>query len=171
MSFPVFPCNWFIVLSLSYVWLCNSMDYSTPGFPVLHISQSLLKVVSTESAMPSNLSSSVIPFSSCPQSFPASRSFPKSWLFASGGQSIGTSTSVLPMSIQGQFPLGLTGLISLRSKGLSRVLFSTTVWKHQFFGNLWDNIKCTNIRIIEVPEVEQRKDLRKYLKKYTWKFP
>ena len=80
------------------------------------------------------ISSSVTPFSSCPQSFPASESFPISWLFASGGQSIGASasTSVLPMNIQGWFPLELTGLI-LRSKGLSIVFSSTTVQKHQFF--------------------------------------
>ena len=70
-----------------------------------------------------NISSSVAPFSSCSQSFPASGSFPMSWLFASGVQSIevSASASVLPMNIQGQFPLELTGLISLQSKGLSRV--------------------------------------------------
>jgi len=68
-----------------------------------------------------NISSSVIPFSSWPQSFPASGSFPMSQLFTSGGQSIGASTSVLPMNIQDWFPLGLTCLISLQSKGLSRV--------------------------------------------------
>ena len=69
------------------------------------------------------MSSSVVPFSSCPQYFPASRSFPMSWLFASDGQSAGASASasVLPMNIQGWFPLGLTGLISLLSKGLSGV--------------------------------------------------
>ena len=75
------------------------------------------------------ISSSVLPFSSCPQSFPASGSFPKIWLFTSGGQNIGTSASVLPMNIQGWFPLGLTGWISLQSKGLSRVFFKTTVQK------------------------------------------
>jgi len=82
------------------------------------------------------ISSSVVPFSSCPQSFPASGSFPKSQLFASGGQSIGASASatVLPMNIQGWFLLGLTGLISLQSKGLSRVFCSTTIWKQQLFG-------------------------------------
>ena len=80
------------------------------------------------------ISSSVVPFSSCPQSFPASGSFPVSQTFASGGQSIGASASVLPMNSQGWFPLGLTGLISLLSKGLSRVFFSTTIRKHQFFG-------------------------------------
>ena len=67
------------------------------------------------------ISSSVTPFSSCPQSFPASGSFPMSRLFTSGGQSIGASASVLPMNIQGWFPLRLTGLISLLSKGLSSV--------------------------------------------------
>ena len=90
------------------------------------------------------ISSSVIPFSSCPQSFPASGSFPMSQFFASGGQSIGASASasVLPMNIQGWFPLRLTGLISLQSKRLSRVLSNTTVQKHQFYGaqpSLWSN--------------------------------
>ena len=79
--------------------------------------------------------SSVISFSSCLQSFPASVSFQMSQLFVSGGQSIGTSASasVPPMNIQGWFPLGLTGLTSLLSKGLSRVFSNTTVRKHQFF--------------------------------------
>ena len=79
--------------------------------------------------------SSVIPFSSCPKSFPASGSFPMSKLFAWGGQSIGVSVSgsVLPMNIQDWFPLGWTGWI-LQSKGLSRVFSNTTVQKHQFFG-------------------------------------
>ena len=83
------------------------------------ITQSLLKLISTELVKPS----SVTPFSSSPQSYPASESFPMSWLLASGGQSIGASASasVLPMNIQGWFPLGLTDLISLQSKGLSRV--------------------------------------------------
>ena len=81
------------------------------------------------------ISSSVIPFSSCPQSFPASGSFQKNQLSTSGGQSIGvsSSTSVLPMNIQDWSPLGWTGWISLQFKGLSRV-FNTTVQKHQFFG-------------------------------------
>ena len=82
------------------------------------------------------ISSSVVPFSSCPQSFPASGSFQMSQFFASGGQSIGASasTSVLPMNTQNWSPLGWTGWISLQSKGLSRVFSSTTVQKHQFFG-------------------------------------
>ena len=81
------------------------------------------------------ISSSVISFSSCLQSFPASRSFPMSQFFTWGGQSTGVSAlaSVLPMNIQDWFPLGLTGLISLQSKGLSRVSSNTTVQKHQFF--------------------------------------
>ena len=81
------------------------------------------------------ISSSVIPFSSCLQSFPASGSFQKSQFYASGGQSIGVSalTSVFPMNIQDWFPLGWTGWISLQSKGLSRVFSNTTVQKHQFF--------------------------------------
>ena len=98
------------------------------------------------------ISSSVAPFYSWPQSFPASRSLPVNWLCTSGGQNIeaSTSASVLPMNIQDWFPLGLTRLISLVSKGLSRVSSkkkkkvssSTTVWKHQFFGShpsLWCN--------------------------------
>ena len=90
------------------------------------------------------ISSSVVPFSSCLQSFPATGSFPMSQFFASGGHSIGVSasTSVLPMNIQDWFPLEWTGWVSLQSKGLSRVFSSTTVQKHQFFGihpSLWPN--------------------------------
>ena len=82
------------------------------------------------------ISSSVVPFSSCPQSLPASESFPKSQLFAWGGQSTGVSAlaSFLPKNTQGYSPLGWTGWISLQAKGLSRVFSNTTVQKHQFFG-------------------------------------
>ena len=81
------------------------------------------------------ISSSVVPFSSCFQSFPESGSFPMDQFFVSGGQSrASASPSVLPMNIQDWFPLGWTGWISLLSKGLSRVFSSTTVQKHQFFG-------------------------------------
>ena len=91
------------------------------------------------------ISPSVILFSSCLQSFPASGSFPVSHLFPSGGQSIGVSasTSVLPVNTQDWFPLGWTGWISLQSKGLSRVFSNTTVQKHHFFGAqlfLWKQI-------------------------------
>ena len=90
------------------------------------------------------ITSSVVPFFSCLQSFPASGSFPMSQFFASGDQSIrvSASASVLPMNIEGWFPLGLTGLISLLSKGLSRAFSNSTVQKHQFFGtqtSLWSN--------------------------------
>ena len=96
-------------------------------------SRSLPKLMPIESVMPSPISLSVVPFSSCPQSFPASGSFSMSQFFASDGQSIGGSASVLPMNIQDQFPLGWTGLISLQSKGLSRVFSNNTVQKHQLF--------------------------------------
>ena len=90
------------------------------------------------------ISSSVALFSFCCQSFPSSGSFPVSQLLISGGQSIeaSASTSVLSLNIQDWFPLGLTGLISLQFKGLSRIFTSTTVGKYQFFGSqpsLWSN--------------------------------
>ena len=104
------------------------------------IPQSLFKLVSFKSVMISNHFILCCPF--LPSTFPSIRVFPMSWLFASGGQSIGASVSasVLPVNIQDWFPLGLTGLISLQSKGISRVLSSTTVQKHQFFStqpSLW----------------------------------
>ena len=105
-------------------------------------SQSLLKLMSIKSVMPSNISSSVIPFSSCLQFFPAWESFLRSQIFASAGQSIGVSVSVLPMNIQDWFPLGWTGWISLQSKGLSRVFSNPIVQMHQLFGTqffLWSN--------------------------------
>ena len=111
------------------------MDCSVPGFPP---SPTLGEC---SNSCPSSrwhhpiISSSVIPFSSCLQSFPPSGSFPISQFFTSGGQSIGASASVLPMNMQNWFPLGLMDLISLQSKGLSRVFSNTTVRKHQFFGS------------------------------------
>ena len=101
------------------------------------------------------LSSSVIPFSSCLQSFPASRSFPTSYFFASGGQSIGlsASASALPMTIQDWSPLEWTGLISLQSKGLSGVFSNATVQKHQFFSvqlSLW-SISHIHTWLLEKP--------------------
>ena len=103
------------------------------------------------------ISSSVTCFSSCLQSFPASGSFPMSWLSASGGQSFraSASASVLPMNIQGWLPLGLTGLISVLSKGLSRVFSSTTIQKHQFFAAqpfLRSNSHI-HTRLLEKPEL------------------
>ena len=102
-------------------------------------SRSLLKFMSIVLVMLS-VPSSATPFFFCLQPFPASASFPVSHLFASGGQNIGASASVLPMNIQGWFPLGFTGLISLQSKGHSRIFSGTTVQKHQVFGaqpSLW----------------------------------
>ena len=101
------------------------------------------------------ISSSVIPFSSCPQPFPASGSFPLSQFFASGGQSIGVSplASVLLMNIQDWFPLGWTGWISLQSKGLSNVFYNTTVQKHQLFGAQLSLYSSSHIRtgLLEKP--------------------
>ena len=113
--------------------LCNPMDCSMPGFPAITNSWSLLKLMSIESVMPSNHLILCRPLSSCLQSFPASESFPMSQFFTSDGHSIGASASVLSMNIQDWFPLGLTGLIFLQSRELSRVFSNTTVQKHQFF--------------------------------------
>ena len=136
----------FIFITLNCCWvtqscltLCDSMACSMPGFPVLHC---LPEFTQTHVQMPS----SVTHF--CPQSFPGSGSFSVLFfrLFASGGQSIGALASVLPMNIQDWFPLGLTDLISLQSKGLSRVFSSTTIWKHQIFGiqpSLWSNYQIS----------------------------
>ena len=127
---------------LSHVQLFATPDCSTSGLPVYH---QLPEFTQTHVPMglPNSLSwwchptisSSVIPFSSHLQSFPASEAFLMSQLFASGGQRIGVSNSasVLPMNIQEWFPLGLTGWISWQSKGLSRVFSNTTVQSHQFF--------------------------------------
>ena len=132
----MFPQYWFsfvLIQSLSHIRL-----FVTPWtaahqiFLFFTIFQSLLKFMSIEWMIPCNQHTSVVPFSSCLQSFPASGSFPVNCLFAADGQNIEASESVLPMNIQGWFPLRLTGLI-LQSKGLWRVFFSTTVQKHQFF--------------------------------------
>ena len=102
------------------------------------------------------ISSSVIPFSSCPQSFQASGSFQMSQVFSSGGQSIGVSasTSVLPMNTQDWSPLGWTGWISLQPKGLSRVFSNTTVQKHQFFGSQLSSQSnsCIHTWLLEKPQ-------------------
>ena len=136
--------------------LCNPMDCSISGFPVLWLSPR----VSSNSCPLSRwchptISSSVVPFSSYPQSFPASGSFPVSQLVPSGGQIIGTSVSLLPTNIRGWFPLGMIELISLQSKGLSMVFSNTTVRKHQQFSaqpSLWSNSHvCT--WLLEKPQL------------------
>ena len=121
----------------SYPTLCNSMNCSKPGLPVHH---QLLEFSQTHVHQVGDAISHLILLSSpspyCPQSLPASRSFPMTQLFAWGGQSIGVSASasVLPMNTQEWSPLGWTGWISLQFKGLSRVFLNTIVQKHQFFG-------------------------------------
>ena len=116
--------------------LCSPVDCSMTGFASrsFTVFWRLLRPMPIESMMPSTVSPSVTPFSSCIQSFPASGSFPMSCLVSSGGQSIGASalTSIFPVNIQDWFPLGWTGWISLQSKGLSR-LPSSTVQKHHVF--------------------------------------
>ena len=115
--------------------LCNPMNHSTPGLPVPHHSRSLLNWRPLSRWCHAGITSSVISFSSCPQSLPASGSFPVSQLFTWGGQRIGVSAlaSVLPKNTQDWCPLIWTGWISLQSKGLSRVFSNTTAQKHQFF--------------------------------------
>ena len=115
--------------------LCDPMNRSTPGVPVHHqLPESTQTHPLCRSCHPT-ISSSVVPFSSCPQSFPASGCFQMSHLSASGGQSVGVSasTSVPSMNTQDWSPLEWAGWISLQSKGLSRVFSNTTVQKHQFF--------------------------------------
>ena len=117
---------------------------STPGLPVHHQLPESTQPCPSSWWCHTNIWSSVIPFSSCPQSFLPSGSFPMSPLVTSGGQSIGVSASasVFPMNMQDWFPLGSSGWISLQSKGLSRVFSNTTVQKHQFFSvqpSLWSN--------------------------------
>ena len=108
------------------------MNCSTPNFSILHCLQNLLKFMSIELVILS-ISSSATPFSFCLQFFLASGSFSVSWLFTSGGQSIGALAAVFPIHTKGWFPLGLIGFILLSRGWLSRVFLSTTVGKHQFF--------------------------------------
>ena len=117
--------------------------------------KSLLQLMPSSLLCHITISSSVIPFSSCLQSFPASESFPMSQFFTSGSQRIGVSASAsaLPMNIQDWFPLRLTGLISLQFKGLSRVFFNNIVQKHQLFPaqlSLWSNSHI-HTRLVEKP--------------------
>ena len=129
-----------VVQWLSHVWLFVMPDFSIlyclPDFGQTHVHWVNDAIQPSHPLFP--------PFSSCFQSFPASGSFPINRLFTSDGQIIGTSASasVLPMNIQGWFPLGWTGLISLQFKGFSKVFSNTTVQKHQFFStqpSLWSN--------------------------------
>ena len=125
----------FSSVAQSCLTLCDPMSCSMPGLPVHHQLPESTQTRPLSWWCHLTISSSVVPFSSCPQSFPESVSFPMSQLFTWGGQSIGVSASVsvLPMNTQDLSPLGRTGWISLQSKGLSRVFSNTTVQKHQFF--------------------------------------
>ena len=138
----------FYLVSKSYSTLCDTMDCSMPSFPVPHYILEFAQThVSWVGWCYSTRLFSVIPFSSCSQSFPASRSFLLSQLFASDDQSIGASASGLPMNFQDWFPLGLTGLTSLQSKEFSSIFSSTTIQKYQFFGvqpSLWSNSHIHN---------------------------
>ena len=132
------PCSvqFSSVHSLSRVWLyATAWTAARQASLAITNSQSSLRLTSIKSVMPSSHLILGCPFSSCPQSFPTSESFPMSQLFKWGGQTIGVSgsASVLSMNTQDWSPLGWTGWISLQSKGLSRVLSNTTVQKHKFF--------------------------------------
>ena len=161
------PCCCCCSVTKLCLTLCNPMSAARQAS--LSITSSGSWLTSIEAVMPSNhlrelthvhwgchptISSSIVPFSSRLQSFPASGSFPMSWPFPSGGRSIGAaaSASVLPMNIQGYFPLGLTGLVSLQSKGLSRLFSNTTIQKHQFSGahsSLWSNPHIHSTHLIQ----------------------
>ena len=152
--FIVYAFGITILSSLQFSKLSHVRLFATPWIAA---HQASLSITNSRSSLNCRLSrwchqaisTSVVPFSSSPQSLPASGSFPMSQFFASGGQRIGisVSASLLPMNIQDWFPLGLTGLISLHSKGLSRDLSSTEVRKNQFFGtqpSLWFHVYiCT----------------------------
>ena len=141
--FRFYTCS----ITKSCLTLCDLMDY-VPGSSVLHY----LQVCSNSCPLSwwcyLTISSSVAPFFFCLQSFLTLGSFLICWLFASGGQSIGASASVLPMNSPDWFPLGFTGLISLQSKVLSRVFSSTTVQKHQFFSSANSHI---HTQLLEKP--------------------
>ena len=125
----------FSSVTQSYPTLCDPMNCSMPGLPVHHQLPEFTQTCPLSQWCHPVISSSVIPFSSCPQSLPASESFPMSQLFAWGGQSTGVPAlaSFLPKNTLDWFPLGWTDWIFLQSKGLSRVFSNTTVQKHQFF--------------------------------------
>ena len=132
----LFPCTQFSSVTQSYPALrSHESQHARPPCPSPTPGVHLNSCASSWWCHPA-ISSSVIPFSSCPQSLPASESFPMSQLFSWGGQSIGVSAFalVLPMNTHDWSPLGWTGWISLQSKGLSRVFSNTTVQKHQFIG-------------------------------------
>ena len=143
MSWKDISCGVLVVVvqSLSCVWPSVTLWMQ---HTILHNLLCLLRFIPLSQWCYLTISSSAVLFSFCLQSFPASGSFPMSRFFPSDGQRIVAlaSASGFPINIQDSFPLGLTGLISLQSKGLSGVLSRTTIWRHQFFGtqpSLWSN--------------------------------
>ena len=137
----------YYLVAKSCLTFCDTMNCSMPGFPVLHCLPEFAQTFVHWIGNAIQPITSIIPLSSCPQSFPTSWSFPMSWLFASGGQNIGASASatVFPVTIQLD-SLRIEGLIFLQSQRLSRVFSSTTIQKHQFFTAqpLWSNSRiCT----------------------------
>ena len=144
------------IQSFRHVWL-----FMTPWTAALQVSlsvtnsQSLLKLMSVESVMPSNHLILCRPLLLPPSIFPASGSFQMSQFFTSGSQSIGASALVLQMNIQDWFLLGWTDWISLQSKGVSRVFSNTTVQKHQFFGAQLSSHSISHIHtwLLEIPEL------------------
>ena len=132
MGMPIF--TWFCSVSQSCPALCDPMDYSMPGFPVHHQLLEFTQTHVIESVMPSNHLILCCPLLLLLSIFPSIRVFTNESLFTSGGQSIGASASVsvLPVNTQDWFHLGWTDLISLQSKGLSRIYSNTTAQKHQY---------------------------------------
>ena len=149
-------CSTFLIIQFSSVQFSRSVmshdsQHTRPPCPSQTPGVYLNSCPSSRWCHPA-ISSSVIPFSSCPQSLPASGSFPKSQLFAWGGQSTGVSASasVLPMNTQDWPPLGWAGWISLQSKGLSRVFSNTTVQKHQFSGSQFSSQSNSHIHTLGI---------------------
>ena len=146
----------FISVSQSCLTFCDPMYWAFQASLSIANSQSLLKLISIKLVLDHpTILSFVLPFSSCLQSFPGLGSFPMNQFFASTGQGVGASALalILPMTIQDWFPWGLTGLISLQFKGLSRVCSNSTVKKHQFFSvqlSLWSNSHI-HIWLLEKP--------------------
>ena len=148
------------VQSLSHVELCDAVDHGPLRSTRLPCPSPSPGKCSNPCPLSlwgySTILSSVAPFSSCLQPFPASRTFPVSRLFSPGGQSIGASASasVLPVNVQDWFLLGLTGLISLQSKWLSRVFTSTTVQRHQFFSAQPSLLPTSYIRTWKIRQIK-----------------
>ena len=150
--------------SVSVQWLSPVWLFVTPWTAACQASLSitnswsLIRLMSIELVMHPTISSSVVPFSSCLQSFPASGSLQMSPFFASGGRSIGVSTSasVLPMNIQDWFPLGLTGLMSLQSKWLSRVFSNTTVQNYgAYYGAPHYAAYSNSVKVLQYEDLAQ----------------